>query len=386
MNPVMPTSYGLSYSTYSLPPSAWTIGLFSASASCISGACAPAQPRPQNSVTRPAPFRIEASASSSRGAGVDHRGWRQQPGRRRDGAWRRAAQFQVAGDHHHRDAAQPDRRADRVLQHVGKLGRVGHQFAIVAALAEQVLRMGFLEIPAADLRRRNLRGDGQHRHAAAVGIEQTVDQMQVARPARTGAGREFARDVRLAPPPRMPRLPRGAHAPRRYPPGGAARRSARSGCRRPRRISARRPPVSESRRSALRRSPSAALLPHGGFDQRRVECPWAFHRVAHTRTRRAALANRSLPNTPHRRKAASVKIAYGGMRLGIPPPSAHPTPMDCPQAFHREPPRQRLTAGSSPWLCLRPICSACSSGASFAAACAACSTLPLLANSVVSLS
>jgi hypothetical protein len=40
--------------------------------------------------------------------------------------------------------------------------------------------------------------DRKHRHPAAVGVEQPVDQMQVARPAAACADRKLARDRRLA--------------------------------------------------------------------------------------------------------------------------------------------------------------------------------------------
>ena len=80
----------------------------------------------------------------------------------------------------------------------GQLRRVGNQFAIVTAFPEQILRMRLLKIAAADFGRRNLRGNRQHRRAAAVRIEQAVDEMQIAGAARPGADREFARDLRFA--------------------------------------------------------------------------------------------------------------------------------------------------------------------------------------------
>ena len=43
--------------------------------------------------------------------------------------------------------------------------------------------MGLLEILPADLGGRDVRGDRQHRHVAAVRVEQPADQVQVARPA-----------------------------------------------------------------------------------------------------------------------------------------------------------------------------------------------------------
>jgi hypothetical protein len=67
----------------------------------------------------------------------------------------------------------------------------------VAALLEQVLRVGFLEIAAADLARREVCGDAEHRHARSVTIEEPIDEMQIARPATARAHRELSGKVRL---------------------------------------------------------------------------------------------------------------------------------------------------------------------------------------------
>ena len=67
----------------------------------------------------------------------------------------------------------------------------------MAAFLEQRLRMRLLEIAGADLGRWDLRGDGEHRHARAVTIEQAVDEMQIARPAAAGADGELTRQMRL---------------------------------------------------------------------------------------------------------------------------------------------------------------------------------------------
>ena len=123
---------------------------------------------------------------------------RQQPGIGRDAALRRRPQRDVAGDDDDGDAAPPDGRANGVFQHVRQLRRIGNQFAIMAAFPEQVLRMRLLKIAAADLGRRNLRGDGEHRRAAAMRIEQAVDEMQIAGAARPRADGKLAGDLRFA--------------------------------------------------------------------------------------------------------------------------------------------------------------------------------------------
>src|SRR5262249_60661867 len=72
------------------------------------------------------------------------------------------------------------------------------QLAKMAALLEQLLRVRLLEIAGGDFRRRDPGGDGEHRQARAVAVEQAVDEMQVARSAAAGADRELTREMGLA--------------------------------------------------------------------------------------------------------------------------------------------------------------------------------------------
>jgi hypothetical protein len=58
--------------------------------------------------------------------------------------------------------------------------------------------VGFLKVAAPDFARRDLSRYCQHRSAAAVRVEQTIDEVKVAGPARAGAYRKSARDLRLA--------------------------------------------------------------------------------------------------------------------------------------------------------------------------------------------
>jgi len=57
--------------------------------------------------------------------------------------------------------------------------------------------MGFLEIARADLGRGNVSRDRHHRHPRAVAVEQTIDQVQVAGTATSGADRETTCDMRI---------------------------------------------------------------------------------------------------------------------------------------------------------------------------------------------
>jgi len=67
----------------------------------------------------------------------------------------------------------------------------------MAALAKKRIGVGFLEVAAADFAAGNLRGNGQNRNAAAVGIVESVDQVRIPRPAASGAHSEFPGEVRL---------------------------------------------------------------------------------------------------------------------------------------------------------------------------------------------
>ncbi|MHC2687110.1 hypothetical protein ACVJDU_008674 [Bradyrhizobium diazoefficiens] len=120
----------------------------------------------------------------------DFRRRQREPPRRRQRAPRRIAERDVAGHGDDGDAAQAHGRTNGVLDHERQLARIRDQLAIMAAFPEQVLGMGFLKVAAADFGRRNLRRDRQHGDAAAMRVEQAVDQMQIARAAGTCADRK----------------------------------------------------------------------------------------------------------------------------------------------------------------------------------------------------
>ena len=113
------------------------------------------------------------------------------------GALRGGLQRHVAGQHHHRDAAVNHRFTHGDGQHLRNLFRGGDQLAVVAAFAEQFLRMGLLKIAAADFAGGDVGGNGQYRYMVTMTVKQTVDQMQVTRSAGTGADRQLAGQLRL---------------------------------------------------------------------------------------------------------------------------------------------------------------------------------------------
>ena len=90
-----------------------------------------------------------------------------------------ALQEYLAGNDDDGDAVLLDGRTHRHLEDLRCHLRCAEESAIHAAFAEQVLRVGFLEVLGADLRARDVRRYRQHRHAAALCVEKAVDQMLV---------------------------------------------------------------------------------------------------------------------------------------------------------------------------------------------------------------
>src|ERR1700682_1189943 len=68
---------------------------------------------------------------------------------------------------------------------------------MVTALREEVLRVGLLEVSAADLVAGNLRGDGEDGHPAAVTVVEPVDQVQVAGTAAARADGQSSGEMRF---------------------------------------------------------------------------------------------------------------------------------------------------------------------------------------------
>ncbi len=67
----------------------------------------------------------------------------------------------------------------------------------MAALGEEMLRVGFLKIAAADFSAWNLRSYGENRNTATVTVVEPVDQMQVTGTATAGADSQLSREMRF---------------------------------------------------------------------------------------------------------------------------------------------------------------------------------------------
>jgi hypothetical protein len=103
----------------------------------------------------------------------------------------------VARDHQDRDPPAAHRGAHRDPHEPRQLLGGAHELGVDAALPEELLRVRLLEVPAADLRARDLGGDHQDGDAAPAGVEQPVDQVGVAGPAAGGAHGELPGQGRL---------------------------------------------------------------------------------------------------------------------------------------------------------------------------------------------
>ena len=99
----------------------------------------------------------------------------------------------VTGQDEHGHPAPLDGRTHRDPQQPRRLLGRRDMLHVDAALAEQFLRMGLLEVARPDLLRRDVRGQREDRDPGALGVEQAVDQVQVARATGAGADGEVPR-------------------------------------------------------------------------------------------------------------------------------------------------------------------------------------------------
>src|SRR5207245_1727330 len=119
--------------------------------------------------------------------------WKERPRAVLDGI----PQRDISRQDDHRDTAPRDCGLHRNLEDAGHLFGLRHHLTVVAALGEQMLRMGLLKVAASDLRAWNVRGDGEHRDATAVTVVEPVDQMEVPGAATSGADRQPAGEMRV---------------------------------------------------------------------------------------------------------------------------------------------------------------------------------------------
>ena len=93
--------------------------------------------------------------------------------------------------------APRERRLDGNLQHAGHLLGLGHQFAVMAALREEMFRVGFLKIAAADFSAGNLRGDSEDGDTVTMTVVEPVDQMEIPGAATARANGQASGEMRF---------------------------------------------------------------------------------------------------------------------------------------------------------------------------------------------
>jgi hypothetical protein len=110
---------------------------------------------------------------------------------------RRLGQEHLARDHNDRDTALGDGSPHGDLEYARHLLGDADELGVDGELPVEVLRVGLLEVAAADLLPGDLGRDREHRHATAARVPKPIDEMEVARPATTDSHRELAGDRRL---------------------------------------------------------------------------------------------------------------------------------------------------------------------------------------------
>ena len=98
----------------------------------------------------------------------------------------------VAREGHDRDGAARDSMANGRVDDARCLLGSRDQLAVVRAFHEEAIRVGLLEVAHADLDAGDVGGDGQNRDLGTVCVEQTIDEVQVARTTGTCADSQLA--------------------------------------------------------------------------------------------------------------------------------------------------------------------------------------------------
>jgi hypothetical protein len=109
----------------------------------------------------------------------------------------RVSQSHVARQDDDGNAAPRDCGLYGNFENSGHLVGLRHQFAIVAALREEMFRVGLLEVSAANFIARDLRRDGEDRNPAAVTVVESVNQVQISGTAAPGANRQPSGEMRI---------------------------------------------------------------------------------------------------------------------------------------------------------------------------------------------
>ena len=87
------------------------------------------------------------------------------------------AQRDISGQGNDRHPAPRERGLHGNLQHPRHLLGLRNQFTVMAALREEMFRVGFLKIATANFVAGNLRRNRENRNTVALAVVETIDQM-----------------------------------------------------------------------------------------------------------------------------------------------------------------------------------------------------------------
>src|SRR6266481_378316 len=104
----------------------------------------------------------------------------------------------IAGNGNDSNTAFGDGSLHGNLKHARHLLRLRHQFAVMAALREEMLGISLLKISAANFPARNLCGNSEDWNAAALTVVEAINQMHVAGAATPGTYRQLASEMGLS--------------------------------------------------------------------------------------------------------------------------------------------------------------------------------------------
>src|SRR5258708_33520589 len=90
-------------------------------------------------------------------------------------------QRDIAGNGNDSNTAFGDGSLHGNLEHARHLRRIRHQFAVMAALREEMFGISLLKISAANFPARNLCGNSEDWNAAALTVVEAINQMHIPR-------------------------------------------------------------------------------------------------------------------------------------------------------------------------------------------------------------
>src|SRR5258706_15174153 len=105
----------------------------------------------------------------------------------------------IAGNGNDSNTAFGDGSLHGNLEHARHLLRLRHQFAVMAALREEMFGISLLKISAANFPARNLGGNGDDGNAATLTVVEAINQMHIPRTTPSGTYCQLASGMGCSP-------------------------------------------------------------------------------------------------------------------------------------------------------------------------------------------